>query len=179
MNTPGASATNLGQSVRLNWTVPAENGRPITVMQIDVDGGGWENVAVSNGSRTVGNGYSQTHSIRVRAQDSAGQWSNVASASARTDDPPPATAAAGRGANSGNCSPDVCYYLTLTTSNFPAGNYTLNCLENGSRFGGGGTFYVPANGTIQLLCWHGGYNSTYALSVQIVGWGNSTATRWD
>ena len=182
VNTPGASATNLGQSVRFNWTVPAANGRPITKMQISHNGGGWQDVAVSNGSTTVGNGYDQTHSVRVRAQDSANQWSNIASDSARTDSPPPpppVTATTGRGADSGNCNPDVCYYLTVTVSdNFPSGRYQVNCLENGKRFAGGATWQITAGRTTQLGCWHGGYNHAYQLQAQIVGWGTASATTW-
>jgi large repetitive protein len=91
VNQPTASATQNGQSVTLGWAPPASNGRPIDRLEISVDGGGWENVGPNAGNRSVGNGYSQTHSIRVKAFDTAGQVSagDGPYADARTADPPP------------------------------------------------------------------------------------------
>lgn len=92
VNQPGASASQNGQSVLLSWTAPAANGRPIDRLEISVDGGGWENVGPNSGSRAVGNGYSQSHSIRVKAFDTVGQASSGDGqyAEARTMDRPPA-----------------------------------------------------------------------------------------
>ncbi|HEX5858836.1 MAG TPA: Ig-like domain-containing protein [Microbacterium sp.] len=177
INQPGARATQFGQAIAYNWTAPAPNGRAITKMEIRFDGGNWQNVEL-NGSTSRNYGYSETHTIDVRATDAAGQTSTN-SASARTVDRPQARAWTSAGPNSGNCSPVVCYFLRLNVENFPAGSYTVHCLEDGQRFAGGGTRNIPANGSVDLGCWHGGYNSRYALSVEIVGWGNAVATRWD
>ena len=67
-----------------------DNGRPIELTQIKIDGGGWQDVGSQTGSRTVGNGYSETHSIEVRARDSVGNWTPVASDSAAHQRPAPA-----------------------------------------------------------------------------------------
>src|SRR5690606_12102714 len=84
---PTGSATNLGTSVRLAWNAGGSpNGRPVTTY-IQVDGGGWQQVATS-GTRDVGNGYSQTHSIRVRAVASAGGTAESGTYSATTNAPP-------------------------------------------------------------------------------------------
>ena len=87
--TPTVSARPDGQRVVFNWSPPASNGRAIDHLEIRINGGNWEPVGKGSGSRTVGSGYSQTHSIRVRAHDVANQESSIAEASARTVDPPP------------------------------------------------------------------------------------------
>ncbi|UNK70427.1 Ig-like domain-containing protein [Microbacterium sp. H1-D42] len=176
---PTVSAVNAGLGVKLSWNGSnSDNGRPVTV-QVSIDGGGWQNVAVSS-STTAGNGYDQTHSIKARAVASPGGNSPESNtASARTDPKPQPKAWTSAGPNSGKCSPDTCYYLRVNVSNFPAGNYALTCLEDGQKFGGGWTSYVPANGYVDTGCWHGGYNSKYALSVRIEGWGTADATRWN
>ncbi|GAA1999525.1 Ig-like domain-containing protein [Microbacterium ulmi] len=174
INVPTATASASGTSVTYSWGAPAKNGRDITKMEINIDGGGWTSQPAS-GSTTRGHGYSETHTIEVRATDAAGQTSSK-SASARTADPPPQLAWTSQGPDSGICSPDTCYYLRLNVSNFPAGKYQINCMENGSQFAGGRTWDIPANGSIDLSCYHGGMNMQ--LSLQIVGWGTATATSW-
>jgi len=155
---PAANARNLGQSVEVSWdSRNSDNGRAIQTTQIDI-GNGWQNVA-SNGSRTLGNGYEQTHSIRVRAQDSTGAWSPVASASARTDDKPAPRAWVTRGADAqgqSGCSSASCAYFKVNTSEFPAGNYNLTCHSDRGQVGSG-TYSesLPANGTQQLGCYFG------------------------
>lgn len=174
---PGASASASGTSITYNWTAPARNGRDIVKMEVRFDGGAWQNVALNSGT-TSNYGHSQTHTMDVRATDAANQTS-TRSASARTSDPPQARAWTSRGADSGNCSPDTCYYLRLNVENFPAGTYTVRCLEDGVQFGGGNSRSIPANGSFDMSCWHGGYNSTLSLSIRIDGWGTSTPTTWD
>jgi large repetitive protein len=183
-NAPAASAEGLATQVRLNWNATGSpNGRPISVVQISVDGGGWENVGIS-GSRNVGNGYNQGHSIKVRAQDSSGAWSDESPVRSASSGPPPQpTAQTVRGPNSGNCSPDVCYYVELEVTNFPAGTYNVACLQNGSVYGNT-KLNIPANGRASTapgwgFCWHGGYNSTYELQLRIDGVMTSAGTRWD
>lgn len=155
---PAANARNLGTSVEVSWNSDRSyNGRPIQTTQIRIDGGGWQDVGAS-GSRTVGNGYQQNHSIDVRAQDSNGTWSPVASASARTSDPPPPRAWVTRGTpvSNANCNDGTCATFRVTTKDFPAGTYTVTCNSGVTRsFSTYRSVSVPANGTFDLGCYHG------------------------
>lgn len=174
VNTPGASARNNGTTVTLGWSAPADNGRSIQVMQISVDGGGWKNVG-RDGTTTVGNGYQQTHSIRVRAMDTEGQWSNEASASARTNDPPVPRAWTSKGSFVSGCSGSGCYKLVINTNDaFQGGDYNIECMNNGAVFGtnAGYKVHIPSNGRVELNCYNG-----YAgnKSVRIIG-GNPSVT---
>ncbi|MET0448168.1 MAG: Ig-like domain-containing protein, partial [Aeromicrobium sp.] len=180
-NPVNVSAVNEGTTVLFNWAPPAPNGRPITAVQVNVNGGGWQNAAL-NGPMRVGNGYSQTWGIQVRAQDSAGQWSGAVSASARTNDPPQPTATTGKGArtNSSTCTSVYCQKLTLTVRDFPAGNYAMACNHSnpgGNRFATYRSIAVPANGTIELSCYFGGAPGTQAW-VTIDGWGDAQRMTW-
>jgi serine/threonine protein kinase len=87
---PGAGASKSGSTqINLSWSAGGTNGRPLARLEIRVDGGGWENVGTADGNRVVGSGYNQTHSVEVRAIDTAGQVSVSAYAAATTDPPPP------------------------------------------------------------------------------------------
>ncbi|MFB4354649.1 fibronectin type III domain-containing protein, partial [Microbacterium sp. LS_15] len=165
---PVAKAENLGQSVRLSWDARnSDNGRSIDQVQISIDGGGWQNVA-ANGSQTVGNGYEETHSIKVRAHATEGGWSPEASDSARTNNRPAEVLKTGKGASGnwpGECTHSSCAYVTLTVQNFRSpGNYTLRC-DDGGQFGNSAR-YVPENGTVQLGCFYG--NPGRSIRVYIV-----------
>ncbi|SEC23115.1 Fibronectin type III domain-containing protein [Microbacterium hydrocarbonoxydans] len=167
-STPVARADNLGTQVKLSWNSNGTgNGRAIQTTQIDI-GNGWQTVSQQSGERIVGNGYQQTHSIRVRAQDSAGQWTPVASASARTSDPPAEVLKTGKGASGswpGECDTPTCAYVTLKVENFRSpGTYTLRC-DDGGRFGNSRRA-VPENGTVQLGCFYG--NPGRSIRVYIV-----------
>ncbi|QKJ18189.1 Ig-like domain-containing protein [Microbacterium hominis] len=181
VGTPSAKATRSGTSITYEWGAPAENGRAITQVQIRIDGGSWEDVA-KNGTRTRSYGYSETHTIRVRAFDSAGQVSSVAQDSATTVAPPQPVARAGKGArtNSSTCTSSQCAYLTLTTENFPAGSYRVYCNATGpyggTPFAGGATWNIPANGTIQLGCYFGDGGEQAWVTIQ--GWGDSQRVTW-
>ncbi|WP_242684845.1 Ig-like domain-containing protein [Microbacterium sp. SD291] len=175
---PRATARNLGTSVELTWdSRGSDNGRPIVLTQINVNGNGWQDVA-QTGSRTPGNGYSQTHSIQVRAKDSTGAWTPVASASATTNNPPAPTARTVKGASGSwsNCDSASCAYMAVSVENFPAGNYSLVCHDSNSSWGGGSTTWVPANGQARANCYHG-YPGT-KVWVQIVGWGAADPMTW-
>lgn len=179
VNTPGASATNNGTSVTVGWSAPGLNGRPITRLEININGGGWENVGASGGSRVVGNGYQQTWSIQVRAIDSENQTSQVASASARTNDPPPVTARAGKGASGswpGQCDTPSCAYMTLTVENFPAGNYMVRCADDNGGVFGGRRYDLSGNMTVQMGCFYGNPGRQAWLIIE--GWGESQRITW-
>ena len=179
---PGAGAQNLGTQVKLTWNSNGSgNGRAIQLTQIDT-GNGWQDVAAS-GERIVGNGYQQDHSIRVRAQDSAGQWTPVATAAARTSDPPQPTATTVKGTpgrwpagwgGDGACTHSSCAYMAITVTNFPAGNYVLRCNDN-NQFGGR-SIYVPANGTVNLSCFYGVPGNRVFVTIE--GWGNAEPMTW-
>lgn len=176
---PGVDATRSGRDITFSWSAPAPNGRAITQVQIRIDGGGWQNVS-NSGSRTNTYAYSTTHTIDVRAQDAAGQWSAVRSASATTVDPPqprawvtPGSSAVGNP----NCSTSSCAYFVVNTQDFPAGTYRVYCVSGpDGEFAGGSQRSLPANGSTQLGCYYGKPNTQ--VWVRIEGWGESEHTTW-
>jgi hypothetical protein len=175
VRTPGAKATASGQSIKYEWSAPADNGRGIQVMQINI-GNGWENVG-RTGSRTVDYGYSHTGTIQVRAYDTEGQVSAVASDSATTVAKPKARAWVSRGAPVSGCNIQ-CYKFRLNVENFPAGTYTIGCFEDGHLMSGTSpnSYSVPANGSIDLSCWYGYPGHTVAADIH--GWGMSESYVW-
>ncbi|MFG6402260.1 Ig-like domain-containing protein [Microbacterium sp. P04] len=179
VNPPGAAAAREGQQVRVSWSMPSENGRPIDHLEIRVDNGGWENVGVGGNSRLVGNGYDQDHTIWVKAIDTAGQVSAEASASARTDPQPVAVAQMVKGSSGGdfpNCDNASCAYFKLRVANFPAGTYNLACSHTGDQRFSVKAYNVPANGEVELTCYMGypGYDAW----IDIDGWGQSQHMTW-
>ncbi|MDQ4215245.1 Ig-like domain-containing protein [Microbacterium sp. ASV81] len=179
VGTPGASATNNGTSVTLGWSAPAPNGRSIQVMRISVDGGAWQNVGL-NGTTTVGNGYSQSHSIRVQAFDSASpqQSSQIATASATTDAPPQPKAWTTRGSSAQGmpgCATSGCSYYVINVSNYAAGSYQIQCVgpDGGYTDNAGYPVRIPANGSVQLQCYNGYPGQHF---VRIVGGNPSDST---
>ncbi|WP_203581043.1 Ig-like domain-containing protein [Microbacterium hibisci] len=178
---PGVSATREGTSVRVGWSAPADNGRAITQVQIRINGGGWENVS-NSGSRLVGNGYDQRHTIDVRAYDAAQpqQVSRVVSDAATTAPQPQPKAWVSRGAGTGSvtgCSSGNCNYFVINTQDFPAGNYRVYCNSSGQgEFAGGAYWDLPRNGSVQLGCYYGYYGEQ--VWVRIVGYGESEKRVW-
>ncbi|GAB3248740.1 Ig-like domain-containing protein [Arthrobacter pigmenti] len=88
---PGASATNGSEgekSIRVRWSAPNRNTHDVAKVQIRIDGGGWHNAGF-NGSRRVGNGYDQRHTIKVRSCNSRNDCGRVATATGRTGSKPP------------------------------------------------------------------------------------------
>ncbi|KRA25038.1 hypothetical protein ASD65_11835 [Microbacterium sp. Root61] len=157
VNTPGAGASASGTSITYSWSAPADNGRGIQVMQININGGGWQNVG-RTGSTSVNHGHSVTGSVQVRAYDTEGQVSAVASASARTADPPQPTYTLSKGTTSGsmpNCSSSSCAFMQLNVTNFPAGNYFVACSDDHEPRFSGKTYYIPANGSVTMSCYYG------------------------
>ncbi|QMU97071.1 tandem-95 repeat protein [Microbacterium esteraromaticum] len=183
---PTGSATNAGQSVTLKWNAEGSyNGRPITAY-ISIDGGAWQQVPL-RGERSKGNGYDQTHSIRVKAVASQGGEALSPTYSARTDPRPQPTAQTVKGTpgywpsgwgGEGSCTTSSCAYMAVKVANFPAGNYRLFCNDGvGSRQRfGGSSKYVPANGTVNLGCFYG--NPGQKVWVTIEGWGDATSMNW-
>ncbi|KJQ53296.1 Ig-like domain-containing protein [Microbacterium sp. SA39] len=181
---PAVSAAQLPTQVQLSWNANGSpNGRPIQVVQVSIDGGGWQNVGIA-GSMNVGDGYSQVHSIKSRAQDSTGVWSaESVTASASSGAQPQPRWWASQGPDSGNCNPDTCYYLNINYANITPGIYNIRCLENGVPFRSSSgqvsqynRYNLGASGTTTLSCWHGGMNRTLQADIQNVG--ASEGTTW-
>ena len=180
---PTGSASKSGNTqIRLTWNAGgSDNGRPVTTY-ISIDGGGWSKVATS-GERIVGNGYQQTHSIRVKAVATEGGQALSPTYSARTSDPPKPTAVTVKGTpgywpagwgGSGSCTTQSCAYMAIQVENFPAGNYKLYCNDNNEW--GGQTVYVPANGKVNATCFYGEPGTK--VFVRIGGWGSATPMTW-
>ena len=136
---PNAGAAQSGaRQVNVSWSSNGTNGRSITV-QINVNGGGWQNVATS-GNENVGNGPNQNYSIQVREQDSAGQVSSVATAQATTQ---PSTVQVSRGASTVQTTCHApCEFIHVQLNNF-ASNTAFTCSFD-SQHGGG---FVNLRGT--------------------------------
>lgn len=146
----GATTVSLSASA-------AANGCGVT-LHYRVDGGGWTTTS-SSWSGTVGNGYSQGHSIDAYSTDNCGQTSATQSASASSG-PPPVSAWVSRGSRppAANCSDSTCGYLVLNTENVPAGSHTVKCWNNhGGVWGADATVTVnvPATGSVQTACYYG------------------------
>jgi len=154
----GANAGTGSTQTTVSWNTNGTNGRSIT-MQVRIGGGGWENVG-NSGSRTVGNGYSQSIEICGRVVDSEGQTSGTNCATARTGAQPQPQATVSKGAyvSNGNCNDGTCHYFQVTTRDFQdTGNRMVECWtsRNGDHRFGGTTESVPANGTFQVGCYIG------------------------
>jgi len=173
---PIARARNLGQSIELSWdSTGSYNGRPIELTQIKIDGGNWQDVGSQTGSRTVGNGYQQTHSIDVRARDSVGNWTPVASDSARTNDPPPAQVFVTQGDAAGSCV-NGCRRFVVNWNNLNIGNATVWCYSSNSGRIETLTYTVnfDGQGSQQLGCYVG--RDDQDVWVDIQGWGGAVDT---
>lgn len=157
---PAVTATGNATSVSFSFSPPSPNGRPIDHLVHRTDGGGWQNASASGGSVTVGNGYSQGHSIDVYAVDSTGQQGPTASASASSGPAPAPSATLSQGPN-GSCSSGFCPHYDVTVHNFVPGTYSYQCIADGSVWQSGTTRGVPADGLDELPCYNG-YHQTHS-----------------
>ncbi|WP_435749073.1 fibronectin type III domain-containing protein [Microbacterium sp. PMB16] len=179
---PGVSAESLTTQVRLHWNASGSaNGRAINLTQISIDGGGWQDVALS-GTVDVGGNYSETHTIRSRARDTSGVWSAESVTAQATSQPPPAPRAwvtRGQAVSNSQCNDGTCARFVVNLSNFPAGSYSLSCNSDapgGYRFSSYRSVAIPANGSINLTCFHG-YGGRAQVWVTING-GDYERTNW-
>lgn len=171
VNTPGATARASGTTITYEWSAPADNGRTIQVMQISINGSAWENVG-RTGSRAINHGHSFTGTIRVQAMDTEGQWSQIASASARTSDPPQPRVWVTKGSEVGGCSTNSlgnrCHKYVINTENFNGGSYRIECHDVDGYFANNAGYPVniPSNGSVELDCYNGYAGPHY---VRIIG----------
>jgi hypothetical protein len=157
---PTGSASKSGdKAILLTWNATGSyNGRPITTY-INVDGNGWQQVA-NSGSRTVGNGYDQTHKIRVKAVASQGGEALSPVYSATTSSPPvKATLSAGPAVS--GCTAvgggDCHKFKVTTTNDFKAGSYKVECYAGGTMFANNAGYAVkiPSGGSVVIDCYNG------------------------
>jgi large repetitive protein len=52
------------------------------------------------------------------------------------------------------CTSTHCHFLHIVMSNFPSGNYTVDCMENGTKFNTG-TITVSSTADEDLPCYNG------------------------
>ncbi|MBP1234799.1 hypothetical protein JOE40_000266 [Arthrobacter sp. PvP102] len=86
----GSNSSGVGdRTVSWNWNQPSGNGRAVTGYQYSLDGGGWVSTDQRSFSKSVG--FSETHTLRVRAI-SANQPGRIGSDTSRSgaEPPPPA-----------------------------------------------------------------------------------------
>ncbi len=148
---PIVSANQNGaQQINLNYAVPASNGRGPSYFEFNIDNSGWVAYGLGNGTITVGNGYSQTHTIQARLHDVAGQVSDVSTASATTQSPPPAVMTVSKGApiNIAQCSSSSCAWVHLRMTGFtPNTNYTVSCDSTATSGGNFPNFTARTDGS--------------------------------
>ncbi|WP_458116803.1 Ig-like domain-containing protein [Arthrobacter sp. D2-10] len=77
------------KEVTVSWDAPNTGAHDVKQIQININGGGWQNVN-NSGNRTVRtNGYNERVVIKVRSMNSRGTFGPVAEAAARSGDAPP------------------------------------------------------------------------------------------
>ncbi|MCT9627146.1 tandem-95 repeat protein, partial [Pseudarthrobacter equi] len=86
-NVNGSKSSGEGdKTVSWTWNQPDGNGRAVTGYQYSLDGGGWQDTNQRSFSKTVG--FSETHTLRVRAI-SGGQPGRIGSDTSRSGAEPP------------------------------------------------------------------------------------------
>ncbi|PJI94990.1 Ig-like domain-containing protein [Luteimicrobium subarcticum] len=168
--TPGVSASGNAKSVTLSWTDPGSNGHPYQ-LQISVDGGGWQNKS-GGGSTTVGNGYSEKHSIKARTietgDSSRTAESDPASATSGKEPEIHVTVSSGPQKDVTGCVGSACHQFNVTASdNFPSGSHDIECFWT---YGGadhsvtGHSYNVTLNAgaTITMSCVAGHHSGAIA-----------------
>ncbi|MFC4140726.1 MULTISPECIES: fibronectin type III domain-containing protein, partial [unclassified Microbacterium] len=171
---PSVSAQNNGQSITFSWSPNGDNGAPITT-EINVDGNGWKS-ANNSGSTTVGNGYSQTHSIKVRVHNKAG-YSDVTSKSATTSNPPAPRVWVTQGSLDPQACVNRCANFFVNWQNLSIGNKQVKCYS--SAYPGGVSSYTynvnfDGNGGVEIACHQG--RDGVDVWIDIIGWGDGVDT---
>lgn len=173
---PTGSASQSGdQQINLTWNASgSDNGRPITTY-ISVDGGGWQSVGVK-GNKVVGNGYSQEHSIRVKAVASEGGEALSPVYKATTSPPPAPRVWVTQGSSAGSGCVNGCRTFVVNWKNLSIGSHGVTCNSSSDGQIGSSTYTVnfDGSGSKELSCWKG--RDGVDVWVDIVGWGDSVDT---
>ncbi|WP_309066662.1 Ig-like domain-containing protein [Microbacterium sp.] len=172
---PTGNAQNLGTSVRLSWNASnSYNGRPITVYT-NIDGNGWVQRSALSGSVDKGNGYNQTHTIRVRVVASEGGSAESPTYSATTDQPPQPRVWVTQGDAVSGCV-NGCRKFVVNWENLNIGGARVTC--HSSAYGQIGSYVYnvafDGRGSKQLDCWQG--RDGVDVWVDILNWGDGVDT---
>lgn len=173
---PSGNAQNLGTKVRLSWNASgSNNGRPITVYT-SIDGGSWVKRSALSGTVDKGNGYNQTHSIKVRVEATEGGAAESTTYSAKTDAPPQPKIWVTQGDAAGSCV-NGCRRFVVNWQDADLGSKSVRCYSDTSDGQIGSATYTinfNGNGSQQLSCYQGrdGVN----VWVDVLNWGDSVDT---
>jgi hypothetical protein len=182
LNQPKVTATSNAKSVTLGWDATGSlNGRGVNQVLVSIDGGAFASKPIS-GSVTVGNAYSETHSIQVKVTDKAGQSITSAVVSKASGPKPPAAAyvtSDGDANGQPNCGDGTCAWYYVHMDNFNANTtYSVQCVDvrpaDGYRGVWGGPYSITTDGNGhyagRLGCYHGSRGwGTYQASVLVNG----------
>ncbi|WP_309127376.1 Ig-like domain-containing protein, partial [Microbacterium sp.] len=172
---PTGNAQNLGTSVRLSWNASnSYNGRPITVYT-SINGGGWERRSALSGSVDRGNGYSQTHTIKVRVEAEGGAAESP-TYRATTDAPPQPKIWVTQGDATASCV-NGCRKFVVNWENANLGTRSVHCYSDTSDGKiGTATYSINFNGSgsQQLSCYQG--RDGVDVWVDVLNWGDAVDT---
>ncbi|MFE6736606.1 Ig-like domain-containing protein [Microbacterium sp. NPDC057650] len=170
---PNVSAKTTGKTVTFSWSGNGDNGSKLTGAQYSIDGGAWKSASVSS-SVPAGNGYGQSHSIRVQVKNAAG-WSPIASKAGNTETPA-ARVWVTEGSPDGSCL-NGCRDFNVHWENLSIGTKTVKCYSSAYPSGISGYTYdinFDGNGSKEIEC-HQGRDDVYVW-IDIIGWGGSVDT---
>ena len=168
LSQPSVSASGNAKSVTLNWSTPGGNGRDIAAIEVLVDG--VPSSSAPSGSVTVGDAYSETHSIKVTITDTAGQ-SSSAETSATSQDAPPKGAFLSSWAScdgTGLTNGPPCVRMQITVENF-LGQGSVTCTWDSDSAQGDLTTTIPVDGNgngSKQLSWYTQDSGAYSLENQ-------------
>lgn len=148
---PSVTVNSNAKSVTFGWNANVSaNGRGIKVVRIRIDGGSWQHVGPT-GNETVGNGYSQRHTIDVEVTDTEGQKITRSEAGTSGAKPNPRAWVTSTGNANGqpNCNDGTCAYFYLNAQDFdPGQTISVQCNNNDGTYGGvwGGPYSITMDG---------------------------------
>jgi hypothetical protein len=189
---PPISVSQGATTVTFSWGVATSNGCPISSVQWGTQPGGpYPNAsALSGGSWTAGNGYSQMYTIYIQATDSCGlTGENQATGTTGSQPTPSLTISEGGSTDTSGCdgSP-TCHWINISGANFPPnGSWTLFCYDKGGQFfdsanygfsissnGSGAISEVPSGNTGRSCADSSGYGPIHVVidnvSSNSIGW---------
>lgn len=172
---------DLGRGIHYEWSSPSNsNGRPVTALQIRIDGGAWQDRPLS-GSFFQQYDYDQRHTIEGRVLTQWG-WSSVSSDAATTAPrPQPAIRVfqQGNAGNEPNCNSGNCQWMWLGYENMPAGNYTVHCFSgNSGQYYASWRGWLDGTGSKNMGCYYGYTGTRVHLKVEGPYSGTTPSITW-